>query len=55
MFVLVVVYYLPFKEINMAWLLTMSLEGLALQLGTGWDALARHLESSQAEIQEIYF
>ena len=29
----------------------MSLEGLSLQLGTSWDALARRLEFSQAEIQ----
>ena len=35
----------------MAWLLTMSLEGLSLQLGTSWDALARRLEFSPAEIQ----
>ena len=35
----------------MAWLLTMSLEGLSLQLGTSWYAIARRLEFSPAEIQ----
>ena len=29
----------------------MSLEGLSLQLGISWDALAQHLEFNQAEIQ----
>ena len=29
----------------------MSLEGLSLQLGISWDALARHLEFNPAEIQ----